>query len=375
MNPFKNILGGNKKSVRCPKCLENVEVPKDGSMPSNWKCKVNLGAKDEEKQQGCYFPFPIRYVNYYEYAELLPVQVFGWSGHGKTVFLDALRLMLLDMRKVWPDYTYQAITQLDMQKERELRSTLRQGMMPPSTQKSSDLNQYSVYIMLLEKMLRYMDKWLVIMDYPGELFQQFKVNVELMPFLEKSRTTFFIVSIPLMMDDKGNVTGESMDQLLNIYLETMLNLERDSKRDGKRGNFNFSKERRQIVVVLTMADKLIGHLPQSLRRYMQADTTWSRLRSTTQQPFTDSEMADYIKEMRQVDYEIREWLLSDSDGAPGGANLVGLLESHKQITPHYTLMSAVGFEPNEKNPMPIQPKRVLDPFFWALEFEQEINAK
>jgi hypothetical protein len=349
-----SVFGRNRKNVICPKCLKSVQVPTDGSTEIGFKCAADLSS-------GCYYPFPIRYVNNYQYAEPLPIQVFGWSGHGKTVFLDTLRLMLLDMRKLWPEYTFQSISQLDMDKERELRSTLRQGKMPESTRPVHDLGKLQVYIMLLEKMMRYVPKWLIAMDYPGEMFQDFKVPVQLMPFLLGSLTTFFVISIPLLKDPKGNATGESIDQLMNIYIETMM-----------RERFPFEKVRRQVIVVLTMADLLVGQLPAGLRRYLQTDDLWARLRSPDSQPFSPDEMQAYLEEMDNTSKEIREWLLKDSDGAPGGANLVGLLESTGVIA-HYSLISAVGFQPQNEAPMPIQPKRVLDPFLWALEFDHSMR--
>jgi len=308
-------------------------------------------------------------------AEILPIQVFGWSGHGKTVFLDTLRLMLLDMRKIWPDYTFQSISQKDMEKESELRGTLRQGKMPDSTKPVSDLSQLDVYIMKLENIVNYRDKWLIVMDYPGELFQKFDVKSHLMPFLKGSNTTFFIISVPLLTDP-NRPSGESIDQLMNIYIETMLRIEEEDKKDRlkrDRDRFTFGGQKRQIIVVLTMADMLIGHIPIELRRYLQNDTMWSRLRSPNSKPFTPQETAAYYEGMETASERIRHWLLTDSDGAPGGANLVGLLEG-TNVTAHYSLISAVGFHPDEKQPMPVQPKRVIDPFLWALRFDKQLRS-
>lgn len=359
-NLFGKLSGGQRKIV-CPKCLKTIRDA-DADNP-NRPCEAQLNA-------GCYRPLPLRYVRDFSTAEPLPIQVFGWSGHGKTVFLDALRLMLLDMRKLWPDYTFQAISEEDMKKETELRGTLRQGKMPPSTTRVSDLGELKVNIMKLEKMAGYRNKWLVVMDYPGELFQAFDVRADLMPFLKGSPTTFFIISIPLLTDP-SRPTGESIDQLMNIYIETMLRLEKQGGRKSRDG-LAFTGDKRQVIVVLTMADLLVGRMPVELRRYLQNDTLWTRLRSPNSQPFSIEEMHDYFAEMERVSDQIRDWLLTDSDGAPGGSNLVGLLES-TEVTAHYSMISAVGFQPDSDNPMPIQPKRVLDPFLWALQFDRQFR--
>jgi hypothetical protein len=357
----------NRNKVICPKCLKEIALGKDISQAQ--KCVAGLG------QDGCYQPFPLRYAREFDTAETLPIQVFGWSGHGKTVFLDALRLMLLNMRKLWTEYTFQSISELDMTKERELRGTLQQGKMPPSTQRVKDLGDLDVYVMKLERMMGYRDKWLIVMDYPGELFQDFKVQSHLMPFLKNSNTTFLIISLPLLTDP-NNTTGESIDQLINIYIETMLRMEEADKLNKnvkKKDKFIFAGQKRQVIVVFTMSDLIFGYIPLELRRYLQSDTMWSRLHTTGSKPFSPEEMQDYYQEMGNISEHIRDWLLSDTVNVPGGSNLVGLLEN-TGITTHYALISAVGYQPEEKNLMPIQPKRVIDPFLWALEFDYRIRS-
>jgi hypothetical protein len=89
-------------------------------------------------------------------------------------------------------------------------------------------------------------------------------------------------------------------------------------------------------------------------------------------------MAAHVEKMKWVSDEIRDWLLRDPDGAPGGSNLVGLIEAN-HFQAEYTLISATGHDDlrtqadvdiNEAG-LKITPKRVLDPFFWALEFQSE----
>jgi hypothetical protein len=352
--------GGDRKTVICPKCQAQVQVNKDATETKNFQCPANL------PEDACAHPYPIRYIQNYDYAKPLFVQVFGWSAHGKTVFLDALRMLLLDMRKLWPEYTYQSITQTDMEKERELRSTLRKGILPDATQ-LMDLSQNDYYIMLLEQMPRYAPTWLIIMDHAGEMFTDFDdIPVDRMPYLLNTQTTFFLISIhKLKSDDQG----WSMDQLLNIYIETML-----------RNGVNFRKEKRQIVIVFTMGDMLVGDLPSELRRYLVDDDMWNQLRTTGVHTFGEKKMQDYLDQMYEIDGKIRDWLLSDSDGAPGGANLVGLLKSN-QIDARFSIISATGHnqlvtrsESKDKEGIQIRPRRVLDPFLWTMEYEIKQKA-
>lgn len=327
--------------IMCPKCLTRLKVTEDLK-----ECPVLL-----PNGETCGYQFPSRYLQNAHYAEPFFVQVFGWTQHGKTVFLDALRLMLLDMGKFWPGYTHQSLTELDMSHEKVLRASLKNGVMPkPTDIRSRDQNE--VYIMQLDNMPRWGSRSLVIMDHAGERFARFDVPADEMPFLVRTLTTFMLISIPRI---KEIGQGEAMDQLLNIYIETMT-----------KNKVNFRKENRKLVIVLTMAD-LIEELPPHLRQYLVTDDHWSMMRGKERpQPMDLAEMQAYLERMQWVSDEIKDWLSSDGDGAPGGANLVGLIKNYN-IDARYTLISATGSTPTGETQ--IHPYRVLDPFFWALEFQ------
>jgi hypothetical protein len=311
------------------------------------------------KTKDCEYEFPIQYIQEYELYERLFIQVFGWTSHGKTVFLNAMRLMLLDMGKLWPQYTQQGITELDMAHERALRAELKNGKMPAPTQ-LRDRRPDEVYITKLDMMPRWRSTWLIMMDHAGELFSNFKIGeVKVMPFLLKTPITFFLISIPKTKDDTVGRAGEAMDQLFNTYLQTLL--------DNK---INFRKMKRQLVIVFTMADKILSDLPPELRQYLASDNAWVKMRSPTSVvPMDDEAMIQYIARMHEIDKAIREWLLNDVDGAPGGANMVRRIEK-EGIDAHYSLVSATGYdvEQFQNESIPIVPRRILDPFFWAMEF-------
>lgn len=341
----------------CPKCLTTLKISPDADIKT---CPVK-----HSDSSTCDYEFPIRYVQNSAYAQPFFIQMFGWTEHGKTVFIDVLRLILLDMRKLWPQYTHQAIAQLDMEHERVLRAQLRQSQMPESTH-VRDRQQNEVYIMQLDNMVRWGSRSLVIMDHAGEMFANFEVPVDEMPFLIKSPTTFMIISIPKL---KKMQKGEAMDQLLNIYIQTMV-----------QEKINFRKNRRKLVVVLTMAD-IIPSLPANLKHYLSTDIVWDNIRSTKSAHMSLQDMDAYIERMQWVSDEIKDWLQADVDGAPGGANLVGLIEANN-IEARYSLISATGYDiealalSNIKNDdsvkgVQLNPRRVLDPFFWALEFQSE----
>lgn len=69
----------------------------------------------------------------------------GWSAVGKTVYLQALTLMLMQMGKFWRDYSYSPLTEQTLGYVQNVREFLSKGAMPPPTQ----LALQEAYIMLL----------------------------------------------------------------------------------------------------------------------------------------------------------------------------------------------------------------------------------
>lgn len=392
--------GSRPDEVICPKCLNRLrydDTTRDVLQRDIIRVKDPATDKQREEQGGCPatytvitdrgeqvtrrcgYVFPMRYLE--NSARALPffVQVFGWSGHGKTVYLDALRLALLDMRTLWPRFVHQSVTNEDMEYEKTLRRYQMYGYVAESTDKKDrDANQ--VYITQLDNMVRWGSRSLVIMDHAGERFADFNVPVDEIPFLRDTPTAFMLISISRLTDPEA-ASGQSMDQLLNIYLETILRIQQQDKDRARKDRARKGKTqhiKRKLVVVLTMAD-IITHLPQHLRNYVVSDETWSLLRSKGTAHMDEAAMAAYLERMAWVSDEIREWLLRDSDGAPGGSNLVGLIESN-DFEARYTLVSATGHDNLHQRPkdeasgsvaagIQITPRRVLDPFYWALEFQ------
>jgi hypothetical protein len=385
--------------VICPKCLThitfdestrhrllNAEIkipnPKGGDdIREPGGCPGRLREPKEGEDEGdvpvCGNVFPLRYLNNVSEAPPMFVQVFGWSLHGKTVFLDALRLMLFDMRTLWSDFVHQSVTQEDMEYDKILRQYQLHGYLADSTQKK-ELAETEISILQLNNMVRWGSRTLVVMDQAGERFDVLDgVPVDKIPFLQYTTTAFMLISLPQLFKEQG---GRSVDQLLNIYIETILRIEEASRNRKQNNRRKKTSLKRKLVVVLTMAD-IIHDLPPHLRNYVVSDETWFRLRTKGIFHMSEYDMAQYLERMEWVSNEIREWLLRDTVGVPGGSNFVGLIES-SNFEVRYTLISATGHDDLRKRPkgssqnsgdgvagIEITPKRVLDPFYWALEFQ------
>lgn len=318
------------KRLICPYCLIELRSVRNLTLCSG--CKKDL---------------PVQYVHEYQDHAPFFTQVFGYTQSGKTVFLSALTLILMKMSKIWPRFAPSAATNTTVQKMREINQYLTTGIMPPATQ----LGEQEVYVMILRNMERWGGRTLVTRDCAGEYFDSLEVPIEQAPYLINAPTTFMLVSLSDMKD----FGGRTIDMLMNNYINTLM----------KHG-VDFKRTRRKLVVVLSKGDKIEG-LPNNLRNYLVNDPLWAAVNSTSTIPYLDDAgMQDYIETMTRVSDTLREWLRQRAEGSA----FVQLAES-KQIDVRYALISSTGADVANDGRLTsaLEPRRVLDPYFWALELQ------
>jgi hypothetical protein len=320
----------NRRKIICPYCL----------------AEIRGASKNLESCPGCKNSLPIQYVHDYETNQPFFVQVFGWSQVGKTVFLSALTLMLVKMSNVWPKYASAAATNASQVKVREINEYLAKGHMPNPTQ----LGPQEVYIMLLRNMERWGGRSLVTRDCAGEIFDNLEIPVDQAPFLLNAPTTFMLISLP----DLTN-SGHSIDMLMNNYINTLM-----------KHRVDFKKDHRKLVVVFTKADK-IQNLPPNLRHYLINDPLWAAVNAQGHVAQMDAlAMQEYIEIMGRVSETIRDWINQNATG-----RTFIRLADEKNIDMRFSLISSTGAEVSGDHKMleQLAPRRVLDPYFWALELQ------
>jgi hypothetical protein len=321
-----------RRRILCPYCL--AELRTRGEPETCPSCKAEL---------------PVQYIHDYEQHQPFFAQVFGWSRAGKTVFQYALTLMLMKMANVWPKYTFAPATNATLVKTQEINSYLQNGVMPPMTQ----MGDQEVYVMLLRNMERWGGRTLVMRDCAGEIFDTMEVPVKQAPYLLNAPTTFMFLSLP----DLPNSKGRSIDHLLNNYINTLM-----------KHKVNFAKEQRKLVVVFTKAD-LIQELPANLRNYLINDPLWAAVnaRGSVNQLDTLS-MAAYVETMMRVSDAVQDWVGQDFSG-----KTFIRLAQQKNVDLRFSLISSTGTAVGEDGAMveSLAPRRVLDPFFWALELQSK----
>lgn len=316
--------------VICPYCLAEIR-----------------GGKNLRQCPNCKKPVPVLYRSSYKQHPPFFVQVFGWSRVGKTVYLQALTLMLIRMAKLWPRFAHSAATEISQQLEKNVNEYLIKGSLPPVT----PLGLQDAYIMVLNNMPRWGGRTLVTRDCAGEVFDNLEVPVEQAPYLLNVPTAFMFISFA----DIPNSEGRAINMLMNNYINTLLNKRVD-----------FKRENRSIVVVLTKGDVIPG-LPLNLRQYLQNDPLWSAINTPGNVGQMDMvKMAEYLEEMERVDKAICDWIQQDAAG-----KTFVRLAGDNNIKLRFSIISSTGADVGSDNKLPtsLSPRRVLDPYFWALELQ------
>ena len=337
-----DFLFKKKSNLACPYCLADTR----GSTNSCGNCKK---------------PLPTQYLANYKRLSPFFVQMIGWPNVGKTIYLQVLTLMLMRMTRAWPDYTYAAGTTRTQALIQEMNNfLLGKGLLPEPTVPEDGKQPY---VMFLEGMERWGSRMLVTRDCTGESFDTMEIHEDSARYILYAPTVLMLISL-WDLENKGE--GKSMDMLLNTYIETMI-----------AGGVDLYKDKRSVVVVLTKCDKdtIMERLPQNLVNYLREDPLWSTITSKeAPNQLNGLMMAEYMEKMERVSNSIENWISRDSTGL----NLVRLAQRNN-ITLKFSLVSSIGFDPEKTGNSSIEaravtreqlsPKRVLDPYLWALELQ------
>lgn len=315
-------------SIICPFCLTE----------NRYSSKI-------EKCLKCDFELPGQYVSNYQEAMPFYVQLIGWTRVGKTVYLQSLTLMLKKMERFWGNnYVCSALTESTQEFMANVKTYEVEGEMPIPTQ----VKLHDAYIMLLQGMERWGGRTLVTRDVAGENFSSLQFPLEYMPYLIHVPTTLMMISIPDLRTEKKR----SVDDLMNFYVDTLTR----HKKDHKSANL-------KVIIVLSKADKLKSELPDELRDYLENDPFSIRI---NENQFVDwNFMNSYMEKLYSISGKIKEWFIKQ----PGGQMLVSKA-TREGLSLEFTMISSTGTDPgpNAKMLVDLNPIRVLDPYFLALDF-------
>jgi uncharacterized protein (DUF983 family) len=311
-----------------------------------------------EKCEVCSQELPPPYVQKYDEAAPFYIQIIGWSQVGKTVYLQAMTLMLMQMARFWKhSFTYAPLTQVTREYTQNVRDFEAKGVMPPPTQ----MTLQQAYIMQLQGMERWGGRTMVIRDVAGGIFNDLQFPLDYVPYFRYVPTTFLMISL----HDLKQRPSWSMDDLMHSYLATLAKHRSD-----------FRRENRKVVIVLSKADLIFNELPANLRNYLVEDAfLHAYVSKQVGESLDATAMQHYMDKLKHVSRAIEDWIGNE----PSGQNMINLAKSDN-VRLEFTIISSTGENPESDDQMSstpavmrvaLQPARVLDPFFWALDFQSQ----
>lgn len=317
-------------SVVCPFCLTENRYSK--RLDNCLKCGVAL---------------PVQYMSNYKEALPFYVQLIGWSRVGKTVYLQTLALMLKKMERFWGNnYVCSPLTETTLGFMENVKTYEVDGEMPYPTQ----VKLHDAFIMLLQGMERWGGRTLVTRDVAGENFMSnMQFPVEFMPYLVHVPVSIMMISIPDLKAEKK----QSVENLMNSYVDTLA-----------RHRPNYKSANLKVIVVLSKADKFKNELPNELKDYLESDPF--NIRINRNQFVDDNFMKDYMSKLYLSSAKIRDWF---AETQPGGQMFLNKA-TRERLSLEFCLISSTGTDPgpNAKMLVDLNPLRVMDPYFLALDF-------
>jgi hypothetical protein len=305
--------------------------------------------------QSCARDLPHQFLARYEEAPALFVPMMGWTGAGKTTFLITATVMFDRAVQIWEDYSFEALTDETIHAVREARDAIVERRLPAPT----PMTVRDTYLCHLLAMPRWGSRSWVVRDVPGEHFQKFSIPEEQTSFVAKAKTVLLFVDLAGHLPEAGAVAerrdrGMSIDELLKCYTNSL----------GGQGETFDKDQGRKVIIVLTKANHLQS-LPDNLRSYLERDELQPLLLTDgNRKRLTDYDMACYMERLARVSSEIKEWISTQ----PGGEALLRHAKLN-HIELRFCMIAAIPSGVDSQNvPLgQLDPHRILDPVFWALE--------
>ena len=298
------------------------------------------------------------------------VEIFAASGHGRTSYLWALLYMLRQIGQVWPGVVCWPRDEATGEALKAVHENLRLGRLPRRGFESEKR-----YALELRSLRPWGPQRLVIFDRPDPVFAPQRSDQDA-PFLINWRAQILWL---LSLSDLDQLDSRHLD----ITLEDLLRARNLAAPSIQLRPF-------RLVVALTKSDA-VPDLPPELRCFLKEDpiaktVTFdhtnafradlggeTELGETLRQASTvqrDKLLELYLVAMQEIDRVARDWLAETQ----GGRNLIRRAEDYG-VELRVCVVSATGSGILSESRLGTawSPRRVLDPYFWALELEKEIS--
>ena len=357
MSFLKAFFADPNRWIHCPFCQGSLELPVDKSTRA---FKSTTGHPCTWEQ--CKRMLPPEFLERYDEAPALFVPMMGWRNAGKSSFLMMVIMMLDRAYQIWGDYEFEALTEETHRAVKKARIAVKKHELPQST----PIEVGDTYLCHLLGLPRWGSRTWIVRDVPGEDFEKFTIPAKQSSFVSKAQTALLFLDPAGHLEEAGNSTkrrgeGLSMEDLIKAYTKALTSQGQSFKTDCGR----------KVIVVITKGNH-VQNLPEKIRDYLEKDVLQKPFSSGLDRVIlTDAYMADYMAKLTNVSRDIREWLSNQ----PGGlAFLQHAKNNHIEL--RFCIVAAIPSGVDEKN-VPLagmNPLRILDPLFWALELNCETSS-
>ena len=275
---------------------------------------------------------PTLYPGDYDRHPAVPVCIFGPTGHGKTVYIEAL-LTHLEERVPWPDFAPQWMDQAGMRATRQRLQLLREhGQLPDATAAVFPRPQ----VIRLRGIPRVGGCQLLFYDTSGETFGDIELLKDRGKYVQNSPAVVWLVSLAELE------YAQQLTDLMTVYAEAMAGMGGDPKRQT-------------CVVALTKGDLLIDHekfpdFPQEARDYLLNDDLDPAKMGADDDPW---------RRLEGVSTALEAWLKTTTH-----RRIVALLKEQFKAVRFCVLSSQGAAAEDQVLQMELLPRGVLAPLFW-----------
>lgn len=267
---------------------------------------------------------PLLYTRDYDRHPAVPVSIFGPTGHGKTVYIEAL-LTHLERRITWPEFSCQWMDQNALLIARQRMQLLREhGQLPDATPSVFPRPQ----VVRLRSIPGVGGCQLIFYDTGGETFRDVDLLRDSGRYVKNSAAVLWLVSLADLE------YPEQLSDLMTTYAQAMVSMGADPAKQS-------------IVVALTKGDLLLDRpgLPAEARDFLLNDDL--------------DPAGDAWDRLERLSDALERWLQNT-----GQRNVVNLLRGQFRSV-RWCFVSAQGTSARDQMlEVAIMPRGVLGPLFW-----------
>jgi hypothetical protein len=363
------------KKRLCPSCFEMVEIDSVFPAEVTEKSVASTVHFYQCSNPACREVIPSRYVrDYGEYPPLV-FSLVGFSGHGKTTYLNSLLLEFdrIGSEPAWRGFSWMPIDERRMaDAQRKIRELLQQRHVPALTRQVFA----EPLIVQLNGVPEVGRCQLLLCDTRGEVFTRVPDTREGAFYAARGEVVVWLLSLfdPIFPDDQDPAHDEQIQpwalgrldpvSFIGAYAQAAMELNRDPKEQS-------------LLVVLTKADMMIGAvrgsagegLPERLRRTRSARRPIPK--RVKKYILGDTESWD-MGALRHMSRSLERWLENDTPYR----NFVRLARKEFRHV-RYCVVSSLGASPDKEGKLPIAPagRGVFAPLLWAGSLQQRAMAR